>query len=113
MYGPVRVVTAKSPVIYVATKGGTYTNYKSVKLKSKKSLRLKVKGTSAIKASGVKADSSAKVKKCVSLRYESDNPAVAKVSKSGKITAKKKGSATIRVYAQNGVYKTVKVTVRS
>ena len=113
MYGPVRVVTAKSPVIYVATKGGTYTNYKSVKLKSKKSLRLKVKGTSAIKASGVKADSSAKVKKCVSLRYESDNPAVAKVSKSGKITAKKKGTAAIRVYAQNGVYKTVKVTVRS
>jgi uncharacterized protein YjdB len=34
------------------------------------------------------------------------------VDKNGKIKGKKKGKATIYVYAQNGLYKTVKVTVK-
>jgi uncharacterized protein YjdB len=34
------------------------------------------------------------------------------VNAKGKITGKKKGTATIYVYAQNGLYKTVKVTVK-
>ncbi len=37
---------------------------------------------------------------------------VATVSISGKITAKGKGTCKIWVYAQNGVYKTITVTVR-
>jgi uncharacterized protein YjdB len=37
---------------------------------------------------------------------------VAKVSAKGKITGKKKGSAKILVYAQNGLFTTVKVTVK-
>ena len=52
------------------------------------------------------------VKKHVAVRYESTNPKVAKVSKSGKITAKKKGKCYVYVFAQNGVFKKIKVTVK-
>ncbi|MCR5792107.1 MAG: Ig-like domain-containing protein [Lachnospiraceae bacterium] len=44
--------------------------------------------------------------------FESTNNKVAKVSRSGKITAKKKGSCYVYVYAQNGAYKKVKVIVK-
>jgi len=45
------------------------------------------------------------------LRYESSNTEVATVNSKGKITAKGKGSCYVYVYAQNGVYKRIKVTV--
>ena len=46
------------------------------------------------------------------IRYESSNPGIAKVnSKTGEITGVKKGKCYIYVYAQNGVYKKVTVTV--
>ena len=45
-------------------------------------------------------------------RYESTNTKVATVTKKGVVKAKKKGTAYIYVYAQNGVYKKVKVTVK-
>ena len=40
----------------------------------------------------------------------SDNVNIAAVSKNGKVTAVKKGTCSIYVYAQNGVYKKIKVT---
>ena len=46
------------------------------------------------------------------LAYESDNPDVAKVNKKGKVTAVSKGSCMIYVYTQNGLYASVKVTVK-
>ena len=46
------------------------------------------------------------------LRYYSTNKKVATVDKNGKITAKKKGKATIYIYANNGVSKKVVVTVK-
>ena len=44
--------------------------------------------------------------------YESSDPKVAKVDKNGKITAKKSGKCKIWVYAQNGLYVKVSVTVK-
>ncbi|MBQ7200630.1 MAG: Ig-like domain-containing protein, partial [Eubacterium sp.] len=44
--------------------------------------------------------------------YESSDPKVAKVDKKGKITAKKCGKCNIWVYAQNGLYVKVSVTVK-
>ena len=44
--------------------------------------------------------------------FESSNPEIATVSKSGKIVAVKKGKCVIYVYAQNGVYRKIKVTVK-
>lgn len=46
------------------------------------------------------------------LAYESSNVKVAKVTGSGKVKAVKKGKCNIWVYAQNGVYKEIKVTVK-
>ena len=54
----------------------------------------------------------AKVKKHVAMRYESSNPMIAAVSAGGQVTAKKKGTCKIYVYAQNGAVKTVTVVVK-
>ena len=46
------------------------------------------------------------------LTWTSSNPKVAKVDKNGKITARKKGTATITATADNGVSAKIKVTVK-
>ena len=46
------------------------------------------------------------------IRYESSNKKVATVTETGLMKAQGKGSCKIYVYAQNGVYKTVTVTVK-
>ena len=45
-------------------------------------------------------------------RYESSNTKIATVDKNGNVKAKKKGTVTIYVYAQNGLCKTVKIKVK-
>ena len=45
------------------------------------------------------------------LRYRSDDKTVAKVDKDGVITAVNKGTCTVYVIAQNGLYQAVTVTV--
>ena len=96
-----------SKVVIVTTAGGKTNNPTSVKLnKSKVSLKKKKTFTIKAKVNGKKLKTYRKV------AYESSNTKIVSVSKSGKITAKKKGKATIYVYAQNGVSKTVKVTVK-
>ena len=91
-----------------------YTNAGKVRV-NKKNYTLKEGKTAKIRASIVKQD---KTKKLLSkghgakLTYVSTDTAVAKVSKNGKITAKKKGRCTIYVYALNGKCTKMKVTVR-
>ncbi len=77
-------------------------NNKVTLAKKGKKFKLKAKAT---KASGYK------VKVHRKLKYESSNKKIAAVSKTGVITAKKKGTCYIYVYAQNGMYKKIKVTV--
>ena len=43
--------------------------------------------------------------------YSSSNPDIATIDKNGLIKAKRKGKCSVYAYAQNGVYKEVKVTV--
>ncbi|MBR1741171.1 MAG: Ig-like domain-containing protein, partial [Lachnospiraceae bacterium] len=45
-------------------------------------------------------------------RYATTDKSIATVSKTGKITAKKKGSCIIYVYARNGLAKKIKITVK-
>ena len=66
--------------------------------------------TANLKAKQVK--SNLKIKKHRKVCYESTNTAVATVNKSGKIKAVGKGTCYVYAYAQNGVYKKVKVTVK-
>ncbi|MBO4999058.1 MAG: Ig-like domain-containing protein, partial [Lachnospira sp.] len=46
------------------------------------------------------------------IKYESSNTKIASVNGKGVVKAKKKGSCDIYVYAQNGVYKKIKITVK-
>ncbi len=117
---------AVSKVIHVATKGGKVGNHKSVTVKAKvdaKGKKIKKykalskttlkKGKSfSIKATATPASKKLKVKKHRGLAFESSNRKIATVSSKGKVTAKKKGTCYIYVYAQNGVSKRIKVTVK-
>lgn len=105
-----------SPAVHAYTSGGTkaYTNAQSVKVK-KTTVSLKVGKTHTIKASLVKVQPYKKLMPSghgPKLRYVSSNKKVAKVSKSGVITAKSKGSCKVYVIAINGVCRAIDVTVR-
>ncbi len=93
-----------SKAIHVSTGSN---NPKSVKVNVKKE-SLAVGETFKIKASvkGGKGQNSKKI------RYESGNPAVATVSANGTVTAAGPGKCTIYVFAQNGSFRKVKVTVK-
>ncbi len=105
--GNKQVTIAKSLTVYSTTKNGKYGNpskitvrKKSISVNSGKKIQLRVKVTGkSISKTGKK------------VRYVSSDPSVATVSKTGKITGKKRGSCTVYCIAQNGLYKKVKVTV--
>ncbi|WP_090171509.1 Ig-like domain-containing protein [Eubacterium oxidoreducens] len=65
-----------------------------------------------MKAVEVRQVKSKRIQKHRKISYEVSNTKVATVTKSGKIKAKKKGKCKIWVYAQNGVYKTITLTVK-
>lgn len=119
-------IISSSKIIHVATAGNKKaSNNKAVVVKAKvtktgKSLK-KYKKTGAIavkkgKAAALKSTATkakkTKVKKLAGIRYESSNPKVATVTAKGKVKGVGKGSATVYVFAQNGVAKTIKVKVR-
>ena len=98
----------------IGSKNAKYTNVKKIKL-SKSKYTLKAKQTVKIKAKVVLVDGK---KKQISdshapeFRYASGNTKVATVDENGKITAVKKGTCYVYVYAKNGYAKKIKVTVR-
>lgn len=105
-----------SPTVHAYTSGGTksYTNVQGVTVK-KTSVSLKAGKTHTIKASVTKLNQNKKLMPSghgSQLRYVSSNKKVAKVSKTGVITAKAKGSCTIYAIAINGACQAIDVTVR-
>jgi len=104
-------VMAVSKTIHVSTSGGKTGNVKSVKV-NKKKVTLKKGKTFTVKATLKAASSKLKVKNHRKVAFESSDPAVAKVTAKGKITAVKKGTCYIYAYAQDGVSAKVKVTVK-
>lgn len=105
----VKVTIAASKTVHATTKGGKYGVAKSVKV-NKTTKTLAVSKTFKIKASEVKQDK--KIRQHRGIKYESDNKKIATVDKNGVVKAKKKGTCYIYVYAQNGVYKRIKITVK-
>lgn len=104
-------VLATSKTLHIMTDGGRRGNYKSVKV-NKKSVTLAKKGkTFKIKAKAV-AKPGKTVKAHRKLAYESSDPAIATVSKSGKIKAVKKGKCNVFVYAADGTFAKIKVIVK-
>lgn len=105
---------ALSKSLHVATPGGKYTNVKKLTIKKTK-VSIKKGKKYTIKAKFTKENKKLEAKRHTGLngiRFESSNPSVAKVNNKGVVTGKKKGKATIYVYAQNGVCKKVKITVK-
>ena len=104
-------VVAISKLIHVATTGGKVGNCKKLKV-NKSKVKLKQGRKFKLKVKQIAKSKKVKLKKHRKTAFESDNQDVAVVSKKGVITAKKKGKCSVYVYAQNGVYKRVKVTVK-
>lgn len=104
-------VISIAKTVHVTTAGSKKGNVKKIKLKKAK-VKLKKGKKFKIKATMVAAPKKAKIVKHRKISYESSNSKIVAVSSSGKIKAKKKGSCVIYVYAQNGVSKKVKVTVK-
>ena len=102
-------IMSKSKSVHCATPGGKKGNPTGIKLKKtkitlKKGKKTKIKPT--LLSKGKVATHIAK------FRYESSNKKIATVDAKGNIKAKKKGTVTIYVYAQNGLCKTIKVKVK-
>ncbi|MBQ2677495.1 MAG: Ig-like domain-containing protein [Firmicutes bacterium] len=108
-------VVSTSKMIHVATKGSKYkSNHTSVYVSKKirtKAKNLKKGKTLALKAKAKKKNGY-KVVKHVGLRYQSSNKKIVTVTSKGTIKGIKKGKAKVWVYAQNGVYRTINVTVK-
>lgn len=91
-----------------------FTDVKSLKA-NKKSLQIRNGKTAVVR---VKTRKVAKNRNLLPasyaarLRYQSSNPAIASVSSKGSVTAKKAGTCRIYISAQNGVWTSVKVTVK-
>ena len=111
IYGEKRTV-ATSVSVHACTNGDRYKNPSGVgirktKVTVKKGKTSSLKPTLKTKGKGVLKTHIAK------FRYESSNPQVATVTKKGKVKGIRKGkSCYIYIYAQNGMYKRVKVTVK-
>ncbi len=103
-------IVATSKTIHAATTGGKVGNAKAVKVNKSKVTLAKKGKKFTIKAKEVKKDKT--IKRHRKVAFESSNPKVATVSSKGVVTAKKKGTCYIYAYAQNGVFKKVKVTVK-
>lgn len=105
-------VIGSSKTVHVATKGGKVGNDKAVTTAAKKNKVTLKKGEKfRLKAKEVPASKKLKVRRHRKISYESSNSGIAAVN-NGKITAKKKGTCYVYAYAQNGVFKKIKVTVR-
>ena len=111
-----KVVTDTSISVHAVTGGGKYGNAKAVSVtqignkKNVSKMTLKMGKTAQIKAKEVKKDK--KIERHRKLCYESSNTKVATVTPDGLIRATGKGTCTIWVYAQNGIYKALKITVK-
>ena len=109
-----------SKMIHVTTKGGKNGNDKSVTVKIKSGKKKKAVTKVTVKkgkkltlyASSKPESKKLKVKKHIAIRFESTDTKIATISKKGVITGKAKGSCYVYAYAQNGVYKKIKVTVK-
>ena len=113
--GNKKYILSTSMPVYATTKGGKYTNPKSVRIikpdrAKKKSEVIIKKGKKVQLKANIKKGKQA-VKEYRKLSYETNNKKIATVSAKGVIKGVRKGTCYVYVYAQNGVYRKVKVTI--
>ncbi|MCR5624203.1 MAG: Ig-like domain-containing protein, partial [Lachnospiraceae bacterium] len=113
-----KVTVAISKTIYDKTKGGKKTKIKKVVVKKVGTVKKATSTTVAagnsvkIKAKMVKVNKKRKLDIKRLLSYESSDTKVATVAEDGTITGVAAGTCTVYVYAQNGMYKEIQVTVQ-
>lgn len=107
-------VLTTSRYTHVATSGvNKYSNPAKVTTAAKNNkVTIKVKKSFKLKGAYAASAKKYKIKKVWGMRYESTNTKIATVSKTGVIKAKKKGPCYVYAFAQNGVAKKIKVTVK-
>ena len=106
-----KVVIAYSKVIHSVTISKTYDN--PIKVESDTSAVILARGKAKKITCQVVLPKSKKMSNhTAAIRFETSNKAIATVSSSGKIKGIAKGTCYIYAYAQNGVYKKIKVTVK-
>ncbi len=106
-----KVYLKTSNTMHVTTTSRKYTNVKSIRA-SRTALTLRSGETQKIRTTVKLADADKKLRKHENvIKYTSSKPAVATVNSKGKITAVSRGKCTIYVYAADGIYTKVKVTV--
>ena len=105
---------ASSKIAYVTPKGGKRANASKVSATAGK-IVLEIGQKAQLGAKVAKKDAKGKkllkVSGVAKLRYASSEPAIAKVSKKGKVTALSAGTAYVYAIAADGVAKRVKVVV--
>lgn len=102
-----------SKTLHIATAGNKKrANPTGITTAAKKDkVTIKVKKSFKLNAETKKAKKTT-VKNHRKIKYEASNTSIVKVSNKGKIKAKKKGTCYVYAYAQNGLYKKIKVTVK-
>jgi hypothetical protein len=105
-----KVTIAESSLIHSVTTSKTYGNPTKLIIK-KSSITLAVGKTKKVTYQVVLPENKKMKDSVSSTRFETTNKEIATISNSGKITAKAKGTCDIYVYAQNGIYKKIKLTV--
>ena len=113
--GNKKYIISTSMPVYAITRGGKYTNPKSVRIikpdrAKKKSEVIIKKGKKVQLKANIKKGKQA-VKEYRKLSYETSNKKIATVSAKGVIKVVRKGTCYVYIYAQNGVYRKVKVTI--
>lgn len=106
--GRLEILTT-SKTVHALTSGGKTGNVGSLKL-NQNTVSLKAGKSFTLKVEEVKKDK--KIGRHRKAAFESGNTKIAAITSKGKIKAKKPGTCYIYVYAQNGIYKKVKVTVK-
>ena len=106
-------VVSSSKTIHSATLGGKVGNCKSISTKAKKNkVSIKAKKTFKLKPKQKAQKKKLKIKNHRKLMYESSDESIATVNKSGVIKGVSKGTCEVYVFAQNGVFQKIKVTVK-
>ena len=99
---------AVSKIVHAITAGGKYGNVKKIKPKKTK-VKIKVNKKYKIKFKVLK---NKKLKEHRKISFESDNKDVANVNKNGVIKGIKRGKCKIYIYASNGKYAVLSVTIK-
>ena len=106
-----KVIISTSKVIHSITEDKTYANPTKVTT-DVTSVKLSVGNTKTLTCQVVLPKDKKMKKHTAITHYESTNKEIATVNSKGKITAKGKGTCYVYVYAQNGVYLKIKLTVK-